>query len=85
MLAIVARKYAVRDPEEDLKLTLDHFDPDESGCVTVERLAEVCNTADEDISESTLLALVQELDADGDGMISFSDLRSSLLEAYALP
>ena len=80
----MARKYAVRDPEEDLTLAYDYFDRDESGSLTAERIAEVFSSAGEDISESTLLALVQELDADGDGVISLSDFKSSLTEAYTL-
>ena len=80
----MARKYAVRDPEEDLKLAYDHFNCDGSGDLTADRLAEVFAGAGEEVSESTLLALMQELDADGDGVISLSDFKSGLLEAYSL-
>ena len=83
-LTSVARKYAVRDPEEDLKLAYDLFNCDDSGEVTADRLAEVFASAGEEVSESTLLALMQELDADGDGVISLSDFKSGLLEAYSL-
>ena len=80
---LVARKYAVRDPDEEVKRVYDLFGFDAGG-VTAERLREICENINEEIPESTLHALVRELDSDGDGLVSFNDFKSCLLEAYSL-
>ncbi|GMJ02637.1 calmodulin 8, calmodulin-like 8 [Hibiscus trionum] len=50
------------------------FDKDGDGCITVEELATVIRSLDQNPSEEELQDMMNEVDADGNGSIEFSEL-----------
>ncbi|KAE8698277.1 Calmodulin-like protein 11 [Hibiscus syriacus] len=57
----------------ELKEAFDFFDKDGDGCITVEELATVIRSLDQNPSDQELQDTINEADADGNGTIEFSE------------
>ncbi|MED6145816.1 translation elongation factor EF1B gamma [Stylosanthes scabra] len=57
----------------DLKEAFGLFDKDGDGCITVEELATVIRSLDQNPSEEELQDMITEVDADGNGTIEFDE------------
>ena len=65
----MTRKYAERDPLDEIKLAYKLFVGDDmSGKVTVRCLWKVARDLNENLSEEELKAMIDEFDIDRDGM-----------------
>ncbi|KAA3454556.1 hypothetical protein CXB51_023893 [Gossypium anomalum] len=57
----------------EFKEAFNFFDKDGDGCITVEELATVIKSLDQNPSEEELQDMINEVDADGNGTIEFSE------------
>ncbi|KAK8684716.1 hypothetical protein V6N13_040732 [Hibiscus sabdariffa] len=60
----------------EFKEAFNFFDKDGDGCITVEELATVIRSLDQNPSEEELQDMIREVDADGNGSIEFSEFLS---------
>ncbi|KAK8709646.1 hypothetical protein V6N13_060659 [Hibiscus sabdariffa] len=60
----------------EFKEAFNFFDKDGDGCITVEELATVIRSLDQNPSEEELQDMIKEVDADGNGSIEFSEFLS---------
>ena len=56
-----------------LREVFDQFDPRSRGIIEMWRMRELLEAADLHPSDLVLFNLINEVDADGDGMLSFSE------------
>ncbi len=69
-LDLMTRKYATRDPLDEIRLAYKLFvGEDMSGKITVRALRRVAREINENLSEEELKAMIDEFDFDEDGMI----------------
>ncbi|GMI95956.1 calmodulin 8, calmodulin-like 8 [Hibiscus trionum] len=57
----------------EFREAFNFFDKDGDGCITVEELATVIRSVDQNPSEEELRDMMNEVDADGNGSIEFSE------------
>jgi centrin-3 len=67
---VLAERYLARDPEEEMKKSFALFDEDGRGLISIKALKRVAKELGETLTDDEITAMVEEFDADGDGMIS---------------
>ncbi|XP_047336213.1 calmodulin-like protein 8 [Impatiens glandulifera] len=68
-MAVVLNDEQIVEFQEAFRL----FDKDGDGCITVEELATVIRSLDQNPTEEELRDIISEVDADGNGTIEFSE------------
>ena len=74
---IMAEKYALRDPEEEILKAFQLFDHDGSGKISLKNMRHVAAELGEDLADEELQAMIEEFDRDQDGEISQGSSRRS--------
>lgn len=64
-----------RDPEEDLRDAFNMFDADRSGFIDREEVRMLMKKLAQTLTEEEIDAIMEEVDTDGDGEISFDEFR----------
>ncbi|KIV99397.1 uncharacterized protein PV09_08940 [Verruconis gallopava] len=67
---IMAAKILARDPRDEINRAFDLFDVDGKGGISVDDLRRVARELNEGLQEEELVAMIEEFDLDGDGIIS---------------
>merc|ERR1712098_795106 len=67
---ILSEKYLARDPEEEILRGFQLFDDDNSGKIGLRNLRRVARELGEKLTDDELQAMIDEFDADQDGLIS---------------
>lgn len=65
-----------RDPEEDLRDAFNMFDADRSGYIDREEVRALMKKLAQTLTEEEIDAIMEEVDTDGDGEISFDEFRT---------
>ena len=71
--------YWTRAQVKEFKEAFDIFDVDGGGTITAEELGEVMKSLGQKPSKAQLTAMVNEIDADGDGAIDFPEFLTMML------
>ncbi|KAF2434590.1 EF-hand [Tothia fuscella] len=66
---LMAARIATRDPREEILRAFELFDSDGKGGITVDDLRRVARELNEGLQEEELVAMIEEFDLDGDGLI----------------
>lgn len=66
---LMASRIAARDPREEILRAFELFDADGKGGITVDDLRRVARELNEGLQEEELVAMIEEFDLDGDGLI----------------
>lgn len=72
-LTIAARMIANRDPRDEILRAFALFDTEGKGSINLADLRRVARELGEGLQEEELVAMIEEFDMDGDGMISQED------------
>jgi len=72
-LTIAARMIANRDPRDEILRAFALFDTESKGSINLADLRRVARELGEGLQEEELVAMIEEFDMDGDGMISQED------------
>jgi Ca2+-binding EF-hand superfamily protein len=67
-----------RDPEEDLRDAFNMFDADRSGYIDREEVRILMKKLAQTLTEDEISAIMDEVDLDGDGEISFDEFRAMM-------
>jgi Ca2+-binding EF-hand superfamily protein len=67
-----------RDPEEDLRDAFNMFDADRSGYIDREEVRMLMKKLAQTLTEDEITAIMEEVDLDGDGEISFDEFRAMM-------
>lgn len=67
-----------RDPEEDLRDAFNMFDADRSGYIDREEVRMLMKKLAQTLTEDEIDAIMEEVDTDGDGEISFDEFRAMM-------
>jgi calmodulin len=67
-----------RDPEEDLRDAFNMFDADRSGSIDRDEVRMLMKKLAQDLTEEEIDAIMEEVDTDGDGEISFEEFRAMM-------
>lgn len=68
--ALAASKILARDPRDEILRAFDLFDEGGKGKINLNDLRRVARELGESLQEEELVAMIEEFDVDGDGMIS---------------
>ena len=68
--ALAASKILARDPRDEILRAFDLFDEGGKGKINLNDLRRVARELGESLQEEELIAMIEEFDVDGDGMIS---------------
>eukprot|EP00992_Anisonema_acinus_P013142 TRINITY_DN8571_c0_g1_i1.p3 TRINITY_DN8571_c0_g1~~TRINITY_DN8571_c0_g1_i1.p3 ORF type:complete len:152 (+),score=73.95 TRINITY_DN8571_c0_g1_i1:72-527(+) len=74
-LALMARQQFAADPEAEVKAAFSIFDLDGSGTVSQQELKSVLDSIGSKLKPEELIAMMQELDADGSGEIDYREFK----------
>ena len=66
---IMREKLGERDPDAEMHKAFQVFDEDNSGAITVRKLRRIAKELGEDVHDDELMAMIEEFDVDGDGVI----------------
>lgn len=69
-VALVAKKYAERDPEDEIRKAFALFDDDKTGKINLKNMKRIARELGENLTEDELQAMIDEFDRDNDGEIS---------------
>ncbi len=73
---LMTRKYAERDPLDEVRMAFRLFvGDDSSGKITVRALRKISRELKENLSEEELTAMIDEFDFDSDGMSELNSFR----------
>jgi len=67
-----------RDPEEDLRDAFNMFDADRSGFIDRDEVRALMKKLAQTLTEEEIDAIMEEVDTDGDGEISFEEFRAMM-------
>lgn len=67
-----------RDPEEDLRDAFNMFDADRSGFIDRDEVRALMKKLAQTLTEEEVDAIMEEVDTDGDGEISFEEFRAMM-------
>jgi len=67
-----------RDPEEDLRDAFNMFDADRSGYIDRDEVRALMKKLAQTLTEDEIDAIMEEVDTDGDGEISFQEFRAMM-------
>jgi Ca2+-binding EF-hand superfamily protein len=67
-----------RDPEEDLRDAFNIFDADRSGYIDRDEVRLLMKKLAQTLTEEEIDAIMEEVDTDGDGEISFEEFRAMM-------
>ena len=67
-----------RDPEEDLRDAFNMFDSDRSGFIDRDEVRALMKKLAQALTEEEIDAIMEEVDTDGDGEISFQEFRAMM-------
>jgi Ca2+-binding EF-hand superfamily protein len=67
-----------RDPEEDLRDAFNMFDADRSGYIDRDEVRLLMKKLAQTLTEEEIDAIMEEVDTDGDGEISFEEFRAMM-------
>jgi Ca2+-binding EF-hand superfamily protein len=67
-----------RDPEEDLRDAFNMFDADRSGYIDREEVRALMKKLAQTLTDEEIDAIMEEVDTDGDGEISFEEFRAMM-------
>ena len=84
-LAMMSRATRVEDTDEELRRAFQVFDRDNSGTISTEELRDVLRSIGENLTDSELDEMMNQVDVDGNGTIDckyYSCIIWCLLETY---
>jgi len=67
-----------RDPEEDLRDAFNMFDADRSGYIDRDEVRALMKKLAQTLTEDEIDAIMEEVDTDGDGEISFDEFKAMM-------
>eukprot|EP00051_Salpingoeca_urceolata_P001273 m.39688 g.39688 ORF g.39688 m.39688 type:complete len:145 (-) comp11300_c0_seq1:50-484(-) len=79
MLELLADAVPRPQSEADMATAFAAFDTDRSGTITIDELRAVLKGLDHKMSASDLESLVKDIDADGDGQISYKEFAAHMM------
>lgn len=68
------------DAEANLKAVFDIFDADKSGYIDRDEMRRLMKKLAQDLNEEEISAIMEEVDTDGDGEISFEEFKSLMIK-----
>lgn len=68
------------DAEQHLRQVFDMFDADGSGCIDRNEMRALMKKLAQDLTDEEVLLIMQEVDTDGDGEISFEEFKMLVIE-----
>lgn len=67
--------------EDEIKQVFDEFDADGSGQIDKDEIRKVCERLGVEVSEADIADLIKSADDNGDGKISFAELKKAVTGA----
>lgn len=77
-LVLMKSRIGERDPEKELKDAFAVFDTDKSGSIDRKELKRLMKKLGQALTEAELDAMMDEVDTDGDGVISFQEFKAMM-------
>lgn len=68
----------VDDPEAELKYAFSVFDKDDDGEITADEIMKVMNQLNQTIDKGTVDLMLQSVDVDGDGTVSYAEFKKMM-------
>ena len=78
-LLLMKGRVGARDPEQELRDAFAVFDTDNSGAIDRKELKRLMKKLGQALSEAELDAMMDEVDENGDGEISFEEFKALML------
>jgi Ca2+-binding EF-hand superfamily protein len=78
-LLLMKSRIGTRDPEQELKDAFAVFDTDNSGSIDRKELKRLMKKLGQALSEAELDAMMDEVDENGDGEISFEEFKALMM------
>ena len=78
-LVLMKSRIGERDPEKELKDAFAVFDTDKSGSIDRKELKRLMKKLGQALTEAELDAMMDEVDTDGDGVISFQEFKAMMV------
>jgi Ca2+-binding EF-hand superfamily protein len=81
-LILMKSRIGERDPEKELRDAFAVFDSDGSGCIDRKELKRLMKKLGQALTEAELDAMMDEVDTNGDGEISFEEFKAMMVRRF---
>lgn len=78
-LSLMKSRVGTRDPEQELRDAFNFFDTDGSGAIDRKELKRLMKKLGQALTEAEIDAMMQEVDENGDGEISYEEFKALML------